>query len=54
MSRICGELIRPSLSERIESEATSLIKHRAEKAGLMDHLLTGRVRVTPLLGAANE
>ncbi|SOU08414.1 restriction endonuclease subunit S [Xanthomonas arboricola] len=43
-----------TLSERIESEATSLIKHRAEKAGLMDHLLTGRVRVTPLLGAANE
>lgn len=38
-----------TLSERIESEATSLTKRRAEKAGLMDDLLTGRVRVTPLL-----
>ncbi|MCW0412926.1 restriction endonuclease subunit S [Xanthomonas sacchari] len=41
-----------TLSERIESEATSLTKRRAEKAGLMDDLLTGRVRVTPLLDAA--
>ncbi|MDH4907162.1 restriction endonuclease subunit S [Xanthomonas axonopodis pv. ricini] len=41
-----------TLTERIESEATSLTKRRAEKAGLMDDLLTGRVRVTPLLDAA--
>ncbi|MEQ7419640.1 hypothetical protein ABQE70_08580 [Xanthomonas campestris pv. campestris] len=41
-----------TLSDRIESEATSLTKRRAEKAGLMDDLLTGRVRVTPLLDAA--
>ncbi len=39
--------------ERIESEVRELAKLNAVKAGLMDDLLTGRVRVTPLLEAAN-
>lgn len=37
------------LSRRIELEVDSLTKRYAEKAGLMDDLLTGRIRVTPLL-----
>ena len=37
------------LSDRINLEVDSLAKQTAEKAGLMDDLLTGRVRVTPLL-----
>lgn len=37
------------LSKRIDLEVESLAKRRSEKAGLMDDLLTGRVRVTPLL-----
>ncbi len=36
----------------IEQEATELRKLSLQKAGLMDDLLTGRVRVTPLLQAA--
>lgn len=38
-----------SLDRRIEIEATTLSKLGLEKSGLMDDLLTGRVRVTPLL-----
>ena len=34
---------------REEAEEASLLQHRQVKAGLMDDLLTGRVRVTPLL-----
>lgn len=34
---------------RIATEASALEKLRAQKSGLMDDLLTGRVRVTPLL-----
>ncbi|MEI2742381.1 MAG: restriction endonuclease subunit S [Candidatus Competibacter sp.] len=37
------------VSKRIDLEVDSLAKHHAEKSGLMDDLLTGRVRVTPLL-----
>lgn len=37
------------ISTRIDLEAESLEKMRAEKLALMDDLLTGRVRVTPLL-----
>lgn len=37
------------LKKRIESEARELDKLTAKKLGLMDDLLTGRVRVTPLL-----
>lgn len=35
--------------DRLESEGSMLAKLRHQKAGLMDDLLTGRVRVTPLL-----
>ncbi|MBQ0832013.1 restriction endonuclease subunit S [Marinobacter sp.] len=36
-------------SNGVESEISSLAKLRAQKSGLTDDLLTGRVRVTPLL-----
>lgn len=42
------------LSRRIDSEVDSLAKRHSEKAGLMDDLLTGRVRVTPLLADAER
>ncbi|NUT88435.1 restriction endonuclease subunit S [Pseudomonas corrugata] len=38
-----------SQEQRLESESLSAAKVRRVKAGLMDDLLTGRVRVTPLL-----
>lgn len=38
-----------SIDEQIDGETTVLSKLRLLKAGLMDDLLTGRVRVTPLL-----
>ena len=37
------------LSQRIEKESAAIAKHGLERSGLMDDLLTGRVRVTPLL-----
>ena len=37
------------ISERIDCERRKQSKLMAEKSGLMDDLLTGRVRVTPLL-----
>jgi len=40
------------LSKRIDLEVDSLAKRHSEKSALMDDLLTGRVRVTPLLEAA--
>lgn len=43
-----------ALSTRIDLEADSLAKRHAEKSGLMDDLLTGRVRVTPLLAEAAQ
>jgi len=43
--------VRASL-DRLRLEADSLAKLRIQKAGLMDDLLTGRVRVTPLLKEA--
>lgn len=39
---------------RIATEASALEKLRAQKSGLMDDLLTGRVRVTPLLQGAQH
>lgn len=39
---------------RIREEVESLEKLKALKAGLMDDLLTGRVRVTPLLAEAEQ
>ena len=37
------------ISKRIDLEVDTFEKLQAEKSGLMDDLLTGRVRVTPLL-----
>lgn len=41
-----------AISERMMAEESELIKRQSEKSALMDDLLTGRVRVTPLLEAA--
>lgn len=38
-----------AIDDRLENEALSLSKFQTLKSGLMDDLLTGRVRVTPLL-----
>ena len=38
-----------AINHRITEESNQLIKLHAQKSGLMDDLLTGRVRVTPLL-----
>jgi len=43
-----------SLEQRLESESLSAAKLRLAKAGLMDDLLTGRVRVTPLLESVQQ
>lgn len=40
--------------ERVAAEASTLEKLRAQKSGLMGDLLTGRVRVTPLLAEADR
>jgi type I restriction enzyme S subunit len=45
-----GERIR-ALNSKLEAEEQGLKKLRLKKSGLMDDLLTGRVRVTPLLEA---
>lgn len=41
-----------SLEARIDDETDDLRKRREQQSGLMDDLLTGRVRVTPLLETA--
>jgi type I restriction enzyme S subunit len=46
------ELRLNSITQRIEVESVSLAKAKLEKSGLMDDLLTGRMRVTPLLESA--
>lgn len=43
-----------SAAEQISSEMVALDKLRSLKGGLMDDLLTGRVRVTPLLSVAQK
>lgn len=43
-----------STNLRLDSERLTLEKLKLEKAGLMDDLLTGRVRVTPLLAEAAQ
>lgn len=48
-----GRLVE-SFDNRLESERHLLSKLRLLKSGLMDDLLTGRVRVTPLLERASE
>lgn len=40
-----------AITSRIEAESEASVKMQAERLGLMDDLLTGRVRVTPLLAA---
>ncbi len=42
------------MGARIDSESLSLRKLLTKKSGLMDDLLTGRVRVTPLLDTAGQ
>lgn len=42
------------VASRIAAESGEVVKLRALKSGLMDDLLTGRVRVTPLLDAATR
>jgi type I restriction enzyme S subunit len=49
--RLMEERLR-EVSGRIDLEADCLAKRNLEKSGLMDDLLTGRVRVTPLLEGA--
>jgi type I restriction enzyme S subunit len=49
--RLMEERLR-ELSKRIDLEIDSLAKRQLTKAGLMDDLLTGRVRVTELLNSA--
>lgn len=43
-----------AFDERLSAEALCLSKLQAQKNGLMDDLLTGRVRVTPLLESAQQ
>lgn len=43
-----------AVDEQLMHERESLAKRQAEKAGLMDDLLTGRIRVTPLLAAEQQ
>lgn len=43
-----------SLNKRIRFEEQEFEKRQSEKAGLMDDLLTGRIRVTPLLAEAAQ
>ncbi len=46
------EMRMQAISQRINFETAAANKLKLEKSGLMDDLLTGRVRVTPLLVAA--
>jgi type I restriction enzyme S subunit len=43
-----------AVDQRAEMERSKLEKIRSKKSGLMDDLLTGRVRVTPLLDRAER
>lgn len=43
------QLRMQAAQRRIDKESDTLLKLRKQKSGLMDDLLTGRVRVTPLL-----
>lgn len=49
--RLIGQRVQ-ACDDAIQCEQRQLVKLRAQKSGLMDDLLTGRVRVTPLLEAA--
>jgi type I restriction enzyme, S subunit len=50
--RLIGERVA-ACEERIQQEHLQANKLKAQKTGLMDDLLTGRVRVTPLLHTAS-
>lgn len=43
-----------SVEQKLASELVALEKQKQEKSGLMDDLLTGRVRVTPLLDKTEQ
>ncbi|MEK8078562.1 restriction endonuclease subunit S [Pseudomonas sp. XK-1] len=43
-----------SFEQRITSESSLMAKLKSQKTGLMDDLLTGRVRVTPLLESVQQ
>lgn len=43
-----------TIEQKLANEYAALNKQKQEKSGLMDDLLTGRVRVTPLLNSNNE
>lgn len=43
-----------AIDERLRVEQEGLAKRLSEKSGLMDDLLTGRIRVTPLLESAQQ
>lgn len=45
---------KTSVEQSIHLESAALEKLKTQKSGLMDDLLTGRVRVTPLLNTNNE
>jgi type I restriction enzyme S subunit len=49
--RLMEDCLR-EIGKRIDHEVNSSMKMSAEKTGLMDDLLTGRIRVTPLLEGA--
>lgn len=51
-SRMVAEIL--TAKQRLETEESQLQKLRLLKSGLMDDLLTGRVRVTPLLAEATQ
>lgn len=46
--------VKAAIDRRIDSEHLALAKLREQKSGLMDDLLTGRVRVTPLLESVQQ
>lgn len=46
--------VKAAIDRRIDSELLALAKLREQKSGLMDDLLTGRVRVTPLLESVQQ
>lgn len=49
--RLIGQKVQ-ACDDAIQCEQRQLVKLRAQKSGLMDDLLTGRVRVTPLMDVA--
>ncbi|MOA25448.1 hypothetical protein D3C78_1461730 [compost metagenome] len=46
--------VKAAIDQRVDSELLALAKLQEQKSGLMDDLLTGRVRVTPLLESVQQ